>query len=326
MLAILQRRASLFMAVALFLAGIAGVGAYYWLEQVEAGLRDEIHGTSRIESVVVANEDIPAGTAISSESVRLVSLPIEAVPEGWFGEMDRVSGRISIAPFRRNEPVLETKLAPVDVTRGGIAMLTGQDKRAIAVLVDEIVAVAGFIQQGDRVDVLATLHTDEDKSRPMTKIILENVPVLAIGEHTKDGAKIAPEGVAEGPHVMTLEVSPREAEKLTLAASEGRIHLVLRHPLNGKKVDTEGATVDGLLGFYRGQSVSVQAPFVVRKDWHEGHEGVSPITIQEPAVVSRSQHPVRSSLLSVELIQGLQRSEVKFAPPSQSESSDEQAR
>lgn len=125
---------------------------------------------------------------------------------------------------------------------------------------------------------------------------------------------------------MTLEVSPREAEKLTLAASEGRIHLVLRHPLNGKKADTEGATVDGLLGVYRGENVSVQAPFVVRKDWHEGHEGASPITIQEPAVVSRSQHHIRSSLLSVELIQGLQRSEVKFAPTSQSDPSDEQAR
>ncbi len=321
----LQRRASLFMAVAILLAGVAGVWAYSWLQRVETDLRDEIDGTHRAQSVVVANEDIPAGTAISAESVRLVLLPAEAVPEGWFDEMSRVSGRIAVSPFRRNEPVLEPKLAPVDVTRGGIATLTGQDKRAIAVHVDEVVAVAGFIQQGDHVDVLATLHTDEDKSRPVTKIILENVPVLAIGENAKDASKIAPVGLAEGPHVMTLEVSPREAEKLTLAASEGRIHLVLRHPLNGKNADTEGATVEGLLGRSRGEGVPVPDRLVARKDRQAGHEAAPRIVMNEPAAGSTSQRKAPPSLLSVEVIRGLQRSEVSFANTSQSEPVDEHA-
>ena len=322
----LQRRASLYMAVAVFLSGIAGVWAYYWLQGVETDLRDEIHGTNRAQSVVVANEDIPAGTAISAESVRLVSLPVEAVPEGWLDDMDRVSGRIAISPFRRNEPVLETKLAPVKVTRGGIATLTGQDKRAIAVHVDEVVAVAGFIQQGDRVDVLATLHTDEDKSRPMTKIILENVLVLATGEKTTDASKIAPVGNAEGPHVMTLEVSPREAEKLTLAMSEGRIQLVLRHPLNGEKADTDGATVDGLLGLSQGEGVPVPDHLVARKVRQVGNEVAPRIAMKEPAATPTNQRKSPSSLLSVEVIQGLQRTEVRFANTPQSESINEHAR
>lgn len=322
----LQRRASLFMAVAILLAGVAGVWAYYWLQQVETGLRDEILGTNRAQSVVVANEDIPAGTAISAESVRLVSLPVEAVPDGWFDEMGRVSGRIALSPFRRNEPVLETKLAPVDVTRGGIAALTGQDKRAIAVHVDEVVAVAGFIQPGDRVDVLATLHTDEEKSRPVTKIILENVPVLATGEHAQDASKIAPVGNAEGPHVMTLEVSPREAEKLTLAASEGRIHLVLRHPLNGEKADTDGATVEELLGRSRTKSVPAPSRLVARANKPAAKEDASPAVLKEPAPASSAQHQAPPSVLSVEVIRGLQRSEVRFVHTPQSESPDEHAR
>ncbi len=309
----LQQRASMFMAVAVLLAGIASVWAYHWLQSLETELRDEIQGTTRSQSVVVANEDVPAGAAISAESVRLVSFPIEAVPEGVFDDMSRVSGRIAVSPFRRNEPVLESKLAPAGVTRGGIAALTSQDKRAIAVHVDEVVAVAGFIHPGDHVDVLATLHTDDDKSRPVTKMILENVPVLATGGNAADASKNAPVGNAEGPRVMTLEVSPRETEKLALAASEGRIHLVLRHPLNGEKSDTDGATVEGLLGRREEPIVPVSVGAAAFK----GKEPSSGSDAQAAAPVSRASVPrqqgTRQPVSRVEMIRGQQRSEVQFA-------------
>jgi pilus assembly protein CpaB len=308
----LQRRASIFAAAAMILAGLAGLGAYVWLEQVETDLREEMRGTNRAQSVVVANEDIPAGTAISAESVRLVSFPTEAIPEGVFDDASRVSGRIVVAPLRRNEPVLEPKLAPVEVTHGGIAALTGRDKRAMAVRVDEVVAVAGFIQPGDRVDVLATLHTDEEASRPITKIIVENVPVLATGERATDASKVAPGGNEDGPRVMTLEVSPPEAERLALASSEGRIHLVLRHPLNGAKAGTDGATVEGLLGRRRGAEAPAPAPLVAHP--------------AQPAAISTGRHQARPSVVSVEVIRGLQRSDVRFAPTPQSEAADEPVR
>ena len=322
----LQQRASMFMAVAVLLAGIVSVWAYYWLQSLETELRDEIQGTARAQSVVVTNEDVPAGTAISAESVRLVSFPIEAVPEGVFDDMSRVSGRIAVSPFRRNEPVLETKLAPVEVTRGGIATLTGQDKRAIAVHVDEVVAVAGFIHTGDHVDVLATLHTDDDKSRPVTKIILENVPVLATGGNAADASKNVPVGNAEGPHVMTLEVGPREAEKLALAASEGRIHLVLRHPLNGEKTDTDGATVEGLLGRGGGEGVPPPERLVVRKDRRAGDEFAPRVATKERDTASTGPQKASPPVSSVEVIRGLQRSDVKLADIVQSEPVDHHVR
>ena len=322
----LQRRASIFMAVAVLLAGIAGIWAYDWLQSREAELRDEIEGTNRSKSVVVANEDVLAGTAISAESVRLVSLPTEAIPEGVFDDVNRVSGRIVVTQLRRNEPVLETKLAPTEITRGGIATLTGQTKRAIAVHVDEVVAVAGFIQSGDHVDVLATLHTDDDKSRSVTKIILENVPVLATGGNISDASKNSPAGNADGPHVMTLEVSPREAEKLTLAASEGRIHLVLRHPLNAEKTDTDGATVEGLLGRSRGAGVSAPAPLLTRNDRQIGNELAPRIAAKEPDSIVTSRHKAHPPVSSVELIRGLQRSEVRFVTTPPAEPADESTR
>ena len=322
----LQRRASIFMAVAVLLAGIAGIWAYNWLQSREAELRDEIAGTNRSKSVVVANEDVSAGTAISAELVRLVSLPTEATPDGVLDDVNLVSGRIVVTQLRRNEPVLETKLAPTEITRGGIATLTGQTKRAIAVHVDEVVAVAGFIQPGDHVDVLATLHTDDDKSRSVTKIILENVPVLATGGNVSDASKNLPAGNVDAPHVMTLEVSPREAEKLTLAASEGRIHLVLRHPLNGEKTDTDGATVEELLGRRRGTGMPTPAHFMVRND-RQIHNALAPrIAAKEPDSIATSPHKVPQPVPSVELIRGLQRSEVRFVTTPQAEPADESTR
>lgn len=310
----LQRRASLFMAVAILLAGLASVWAYRWLQRVETELRDEIQGTNRAQSVVVVNEDLPAGTAISAQSVRLVSLPAEAIPDGWFDDANRVSGRIAVSPLRRNEPVLESKLAPPEVTRGGIAALTSQDKRAIAVHVDEVVAVAGFIQPGDRVDVLATLHTDSDKSRPVTKTILENVPVLATGGNAGVAPKVSTAGHAEGPHVMTLEVSPDEAEKLALAASEGRIHLVLRHPLNRETSDSVGATVDGLLGRREEPIVPVSAGAAVFKEPSNGSDARAAPPVSRATVPRQQGTPQPVS--RVEMIRGQQRSEVQFADTS----------
>lgn len=312
----LQQRASLFMAVAVLLAGIASVWAYHWLQSRETELRDEIQGTNRAQSVVVVNEDLPAGTAISAEAVRLLSLPAEAIPEGVFDDVSRVSGRIAVLPLRRNEPILETKLAPVEVARGGIAALTGHDRRAMAVHVDEVVAVAGFIHPGDHVDVLATLRTDDDKSRPVTKIILENVPVLATGGNATDASKNAPVGNAEGPHVMTLEVSPREAEKLALAASEGRIHLVLRHPLNGEKIDTDGATVEGLLGRRREPNVPVTAGAAAFKAMESSHGSDAQAAPPVSRATASRKRGTPQPVSRVEMIRGQQRSEVQFADTS----------
>ena len=82
-----------------------------------------------------------------------------------------------ITSIKANEPILDAKLAPLDVTQGGVAAVTQPEKRAMAVRVDDVVGVAGFINPGNRVDVLVTLR----ESPSQTKTVLQNVLVLATG-------------------------------------------------------------------------------------------------------------------------------------------------
>jgi hypothetical protein len=125
---------------------------------------------------------------------------------------------------------------------------------------------------------------------------------------------------------MTLEVSPREAEKLSLAASEGRIQLVLRHPLNRAKADTDGATVEGLLGHRRKERTPATSRLVAHTNKPAATEDAQPVALKEPAIVSTDHHPAPQPVSIVEVIRGLQRSEVRFAHTPQSEPVDEPAR
>jgi pilus assembly protein CpaB len=114
----------------------------------------------------------------------------------------------------------------------------------MAVKVDDVVGVAGFINPGNMVDVLVTLT----QSPPITKTVLENVLVLASGtELERRGHEEKPQPV----RVITVEVTPEEGEKLALAANEGKLQLALRNPLNAEPILTRGATVPALLNSYR---------------------------------------------------------------------------
>ena len=149
-----------------------------------------------------------------------------------------------IAHVVAHEPILEAKLAPSEITKGGVAAVTNPKKRAMAVKVDDVVGVAGFIHPGDKVDVLVTLR----EAPPVTKTVLQNVLVLATGtEIERRGKEDKPYQV----HVITVEVTPEEGEKLALAANEGKVQLALRNYLTGEPVLTRGATLPALLSSYR---------------------------------------------------------------------------
>jgi pilus assembly protein CpaB len=124
-----------------------------------------------------------------------------------------------------------------------MAVVTQPEKRAMAVRVDDIVGVAGFINPGHRVDVLVTLRQEP----PQTKTVLQNVLVLATGtqmETQGNGSK------AREVRVITVEVTPQEAEKLALAAHEGKVTMALRNYANTQPILTSGATVSTLLNSY----------------------------------------------------------------------------
>ena len=179
--------------------------------------------------VVMAADDIQVGAKLAARDVQVVSLPQSAVPPGAFSGTSQVLGRGAILPISKGEFILPSKLAAVNAGAGLPSMIP-PGMRAVSVRVNDVVSVAGFVQPGTRVDVLATGNQGGGNER-QTITVLENVAVIAVGgsllERLAGGEQSAP--------VITLLVSPDDAQRLALASQEGRIQLALRNPLDTKK-------------------------------------------------------------------------------------------
>lgn len=201
------------------------------------------------QSVAVASTALPWGTVFAEEMVKVVDYPDGSVPSGAFAAYDSLKGRVLLSSLQPNEPILESKLAPESMETGGVSAILHPEKRAMAVKVNEAVGVGGFIKPGDKVDVMVTIDRGgEKKKKIITKIVLENILVLASGIHMERQGK---EEEAVPVKYITLEVTPKEAEKLALAINEGNIRFALRSPLNSDPILTKGETVPSLLDSYR---------------------------------------------------------------------------
>jgi pilus assembly protein CpaB len=185
------------------------------------------------ESVVVAAVDIPPGARIDDKDIRVVRVPAADVPEGVFHSIADVAGRGVVIPMARNEPVLLSKLAP-EQAGAGLPALIPNGMRAVSVKVNDVISVAGFVVPGSHVDVLLTGNPsrDNDPATITTTTVLEDVQVLAAGQQLQKNREGQPQSVP----IITLLVSPQDAQKLALASSEGRIQLSLRNPMDGKQM------------------------------------------------------------------------------------------
>jgi pilus assembly protein CpaB len=195
----------------------------------------------RRAEVVVAARALPVGSLIGERDVKLVEWSGPSAPPGFFATAAEVIGRGVIVPLQDNEPVLEAKLAPVGAG-GGLAVMVDEGMRAVSIGVDQVVGVAGFVLPGTRVDVLLTLTKGE--TQPTTKVIMQNLETLAAGQ----SIQVDREGKPQTVPVVTLLVSPEQAETLALAANQGQIQLALRNTLDTITVRTSGTRVNALLG------------------------------------------------------------------------------
>jgi pilus assembly protein CpaB len=194
--------------------------------------------------VIVAATDLDIGAELRSEDVRVIDWPANAVPKDAIGDPKEVIGRGLIYPVIENEPILPNKLASTE-EGAGLPPVIPRGLRAVSVRVNEVIGVAGYVLPGTRVDVVATVSPTDQKADMTSKVILTNVQVLAAGTKIeRDTDKNKPMPVT----VVTLLVSPDEAERLTLAASEGKIQLALRNPLDTTAVATHGVRPAALLG------------------------------------------------------------------------------
>ncbi|MGQ9646619.1 MAG: Flp pilus assembly protein CpaB [Thermodesulfobacteriota bacterium] len=284
-----------------------------------------------IHPVVVAALDLSWGTRITNEMLKKANFLKGSLTAGYFSDPNLVVGRVLIYPVKANEPIFESRLAPAEIKSGGIAAVITPKKRAVAVKVDKVIGVSGFLRPGNRVDVLMTIGTGRTFN-PTTKIILENILVLAVGSDTTEKKSL--EEKLLPAEVVTLEVTPEEAERLALAATEGRLQLALRNFSDTENIVTHGTTVSSLVGSHSPTAPREPRP-PVRKEVEVKQvlpepavppgpslpdpPARSPASPPVPSLFSPPPPPVEKKVEirkppvhTVELIKGSKVSEVKF--------------
>jgi pilus assembly protein CpaB len=245
-------------------------------------------GTRSIDSgvdVIVAADDLQVGARVEERDIKVIKIPGADLPPGAPRRRSDVLGHGVIVPISKGEFILPNRLAGENAG-AGLPSLIPPGMRAVSVRVNEVVSVAGFVTPGTRVDVLLT-GTPGSGGEQETTTVLQNVAVLASG-HTLERTAT---GEAQTTAVITLLVSPDDAQRLTLASSEGHIQLALRNPLDTKQDEVPASNSRGL---YRGLAV----PEPVRPVVH--HAAIKTVTPPpKPA----------STGVSIEVYQGDKKSE-----------------
>lgn len=185
------------------------------------------------QPLVVASIPLPLGTRLDASNTRVIQWPANHQVGGMFSKQEDIMNRAIITALAENEPVLESKLAPKE-SGAGLSATIPEGMRGVAVAVNEVVGVAGFVIPGTMVDVLVTGRpVGNAVSGDITRTVLENVRVLAAGQKIEHDREGKPQTVA----VITLLVTPDEASKLVMASTDGRIQLALRNTVDTKKND-----------------------------------------------------------------------------------------
>ena len=229
----------------LVIALTAGGGlAYATYNYVQKAARQSESGGMPTKPVVVASNNLEIGAEVRAEDVRVIDWPASSVPQGAISNLEEVVGRGVVLPVIQYEPVLPMKLASKEAG-AGLPPAIPPGLRAVSVRVNEVIGVAGYVVPGTRVDVVVVVSPTNKHEDTTSKVILTDVQVLAAG------TKLEQDAEAEKPvavNVVTLLVNPDEAERLTLASTEGKIQLALRNPLDRENPSTQGVKPAALLG------------------------------------------------------------------------------
>ncbi len=232
-----QTRTLIVLAVAVVAASVASFGIYRAISRIP--VRQVEIATN---FAVVATKPLPMGTRLTNDDVKRVAWPAQTPLTDGFTEVDAVVDRGLVAAVVENEPLVESKLAP-RAAGAGLPPSIPSGMRAMSVKVNEVIGVAGFVVPGTRVDVLVTIRQQNDS---MSRTVVSNVQVLTAGtrydqENTKNGKPIQ-------TTVVTLMVTPADAERITLAQAEGQVMLALRNPLDVAPTATTGIRTASLMG------------------------------------------------------------------------------
>jgi len=224
--------------IAVIISTVATFGIFRYLQAAKSkGVETE----PAFQDVVVIKTSIPLGTRLDDSNIREVEWPRELVPQGSYRSIADISGRVSKIEMYQGEVVLESKLAPQG-SESGFSSIIPTGMRALTVEVNNYSGVGGFILPNTRVDVLVTVPSHYKQEESTTKIILENIQVLAV-DQIYEREKDDPVTV----QTVTLLVTPEQAEKLVLASTEGKLQLSLRNTADSNVALANGIKLKDLI-------------------------------------------------------------------------------
>ena len=255
----MNRRFGSVLIFSVIVAALASLLVYHFvLTSVEAASRTP-HETKK---QLVAAHTLEVGALIHDGDLRwsntagLIGLDV-------VNDQQQAVGRGVIAAIYEGEPITAARLAP----RGagaGMASMIPLGKRAVALKIDEVIGLAGFVVPGMRVDVIiAGRSSDSSQNNVFARTVLQNIEVLSAGQKIEKTA----EGKPQDAQVVNLLVTPDEAEVLSLASNETKVQLVLRNPMDTQQATTHGASMLALFGLHDNTGASAkptQAPRVAR--------------------------------------------------------------
>jgi pilus assembly protein CpaB len=270
-----QTRAVVVVFVALVAASAASYGVYRAILRIPAR---EVEIVTRY--AVVAAKPMPSGTRITADGVKVVAWPEKSPLAGTFSRIEQVVDRGLLSSVVENEPLTENRLAPKEAG-AGLPPSIPPGMRAMAVKVNEVVGVAGFVVPGSRVDVMVVLRGQKENGG-LARVVSSNVQVLTAGtrsdqENSRKDSRSIPSTV------VTLMVSPADAERIALAQSEGQIMLSLRNPLDTEPTETSGVRTAALIAG-SASSASVE-PVHAPKTRVARAVAVAPVPVPEPPKV-----------------------------------------
>ncbi|MBK7929993.1 MAG: Flp pilus assembly protein CpaB [Bryobacterales bacterium] len=220
------------------------VSSIFYQMSARAGGGSKKPESDSLVDVVVAAKPLSVGVSVKPDDIKVMKIPAAGFPKGAFGKVEEVIDRPVVSNILLDEPVLDGRLA----ARGagmGLAPVIPVGMRAVSVRVNEVVGVAGFVLPFMHVDVLVTGRPPGDATFSMTTTVLQDITVLSAGQTIQPDAR----GQAINAPVVTLLVTPEQAEVLTLAGTETKIQLVLRNSSDKSITTTTGQK---LLSLYKG--------------------------------------------------------------------------
>jgi pilus assembly protein CpaB len=239
------------------------------------------------KDLIVASRPLPLGVVVAADAIKTTQVPERYFPRGGFSRKEDVLERPVVSAIEADEPIVEARIG----AKGsgiGLGPMIPPGFRAIAVRVNDVVGVAGFVLPGMRVDVLVT-GNPPNREETMTATVLQNIPVLSAGQAIQADAKGQPISAA----VVSLLVNPEQAEALTLANTEGHIQLVLRNTTDHQMAKTSGRHLHDL---YPGERAELTA---VRPAGAKPH----PVAAPRPLLpVTKPASPEISGIVADEVI------------------------